>query len=100
MAFEKAERLRVLPPYLFAEIDRRKKAAIAAGRPILNLGIGDPDKPGRVTRAELVAAADDLREQLQDVFDRAQIAAGTPNRPWSPDEPGINVRIEPWNETD
>jgi len=45
MAFEKAERLRVLPPYLFAEIDRKKKAAIAAGRPILNLGIGDPDKP-------------------------------------------------------
>ncbi|NIA22367.1 MAG: aminotransferase class I/II-fold pyridoxal phosphate-dependent enzyme [Anaerolineaceae bacterium] len=45
MAFEKAERLKVLPPYLFAEIDRKKKAAMAAGRPILNLGIGDPDKP-------------------------------------------------------
>ncbi len=45
MAFEKAKRLQVLPPYLFAEIDRKKKAAIAAGRPILNLGIGDPDRP-------------------------------------------------------
>ncbi|MBN2581948.1 MAG: aminotransferase class I/II-fold pyridoxal phosphate-dependent enzyme, partial [Planctomycetes bacterium] len=45
MAFERAQRLQVLPPYLFAEIDRKKKAAIAAGRPILNLGIGDPDKP-------------------------------------------------------
>ena len=45
MAFEKAERLKALPPYLFAEIDRKKKAAIAAGRPILNFGIGDPDRP-------------------------------------------------------
>lgn len=45
MSFERAERLNALPPYLFAEIDRKKKAAIAAGRPILNLGIGDPDKP-------------------------------------------------------
>jgi len=45
MAFERAQRLQVLPPYLFAEIDRKKKAALAAGRPILNLGIGDPDQP-------------------------------------------------------
>ena len=45
MAFEKAERLKALPPYLFAEIDRKKKAAIAAGRSILNFGIGDPDRP-------------------------------------------------------
>lgn len=45
MPFDKADRLKALPPYLFAEIDRKKKAAIAAGRPILNLGIGDPDQP-------------------------------------------------------
>ena len=45
MPFEKADRLKALPPYLFAEIDRKKKAAMAAGRPILNLGIGDPDQP-------------------------------------------------------
>ncbi len=60
----------------------------------------DSDKPGRVSRAELEAAAADLRERLQEVFDRAQIAAGTPNRPWSHDEPGINDRIEPWNDHD
>ncbi len=40
-----SDRLQALPPYLFAEIDRKKKAAIAAGRPIINLGIGDPDTP-------------------------------------------------------
>jgi LL-diaminopimelate aminotransferase len=43
--FEKAERLQKLPPYLFAEIDRKKKAALAAGRDIINLGVGDPDRP-------------------------------------------------------
>jgi LL-diaminopimelate aminotransferase len=41
----KAERLQKLPPYLFAEIDRKKKAAIASGRDVLNLGVGDPDRP-------------------------------------------------------
>lgn len=43
--FEKAERLRKLPPYLFAEIDKKKKAAIAAGKDVINLGVGDPDTP-------------------------------------------------------
>jgi LL-diaminopimelate aminotransferase len=41
----KSERLRKLPPYLFAEIDKKKKAALAAGRDIINLGVGDPDQP-------------------------------------------------------
>ncbi len=43
--FEIASRLKKLPPYLFAEIDKKKKAAIAAGRDVINLGIGDPDTP-------------------------------------------------------
>ena len=45
MAFRRAQRLEQLPPYLFAEIDRKKKAAIAAGRDVINLGVGDPDRP-------------------------------------------------------
>ncbi len=44
-AFVKSQRLQQLPPYLFAEIDRKKKAAIAAGRDVINLGVGDPDTP-------------------------------------------------------
>jgi len=49
-----SDRLKALPPYLFAEIDRKKKAAIAAGRPVINLGIGDPDTP---TPAFIIEAA-------------------------------------------
>ena len=45
MEFEATERLKALPPYLFVEIDRKKRAAIAAGRDVINLGIGDPDLP-------------------------------------------------------
>jgi LL-diaminopimelate aminotransferase len=45
MEFEKAERLKHLPPYLFAEIDRKKKEVAARGVDIISLGIGDPDLP-------------------------------------------------------
>jgi len=42
---EPSERIRQLPPYLFAEIDRRKREQIAKGKKIIDLGIGDPDIP-------------------------------------------------------
>jgi LL-diaminopimelate aminotransferase len=40
-----ANRIKTLPPYLFAAIDEMKKKAIARGMDIINLGIGDPDLP-------------------------------------------------------
>ena len=45
MSFEKSERLKKLPPYLFVEIDKAKKKARDEGRDIIDLGIGDPDLP-------------------------------------------------------
>jgi LL-diaminopimelate aminotransferase len=42
---ELADRLKKLPPYLFAEIDRQKKEARAKGADLVDLGIGDPDLP-------------------------------------------------------
>ncbi len=41
----RADRLRALPPFLFDEIDRKKRARLAAGADVINLGVGDPDKP-------------------------------------------------------
>jgi LL-diaminopimelate aminotransferase len=48
--FNKAKRIQALPPYLFAEIDRKKRAAMAKGVDLIDLGIGDPDipTPGRI----------------------------------------------------
>jgi len=40
-----AQRIANLPPYLFAEIDRKKEAKQAQGIDVISLGIGDPDTP-------------------------------------------------------
>ena len=40
-----AKRMENLPPYLFAEIDRKKEAKQAQGVDVISLGIGDPDRP-------------------------------------------------------
>ncbi|MBF0384787.1 MAG: LL-diaminopimelate aminotransferase [Candidatus Omnitrophica bacterium] len=42
---EFSDRLKELPTYLFVEIDKAKREAMAQGRDIINLGIGDPDLP-------------------------------------------------------
>jgi LL-diaminopimelate aminotransferase len=43
LTIKKARRISELPPYLFAEIDRRKREALARGVDLIDLGIGDPD---------------------------------------------------------
>jgi LL-diaminopimelate aminotransferase len=40
-----AGRIKNLPPYLFAEIDRLKAEQLKKGVDIIDLGIGDPDQP-------------------------------------------------------
>jgi LL-diaminopimelate aminotransferase len=46
-------RLERIPPYLFAELERKIAAKRAAGIDVISLGIGDPDRP---TYPEIVAA--------------------------------------------
>jgi len=45
MSSRAAERLRSLPPYLFARIDELKREALSKGADLIDLGIGDPDVP-------------------------------------------------------
>ena len=40
-----SKRLEALPPYLFAELERKIAAKKAAGVDVISLGIGDPDTP-------------------------------------------------------
>ncbi|HKT33806.1 MAG TPA: LL-diaminopimelate aminotransferase [Nitrospira sp.] len=54
---EIATRIKTLPPYLFAAIDKMKQAAIARGVDIINLGIGDPDLPTPAPIVESLAQA-------------------------------------------
>ncbi len=51
--FELSQRLRQLPPYLFAEIDRAKRRLRAEGKNLIDLGVGDPDRP---TPAHIIEA--------------------------------------------
>ncbi|WP_449419881.1 pyridoxal phosphate-dependent aminotransferase [Phormidium nigroviride] len=55
-----AKRLEKIPPYLFAEIDRKRDELVAKGVDIINMGVGDPDKP---TPAHIVQA---MQEAIAD----------------------------------
>ncbi|MCM3757286.1 LL-diaminopimelate aminotransferase [Sporosarcina aquimarina] len=55
-----SNRLGQIPPYLFAEINKKKVAMIEAGVDVIDLGIGDPDLP---TPPHIV---EKLVEEMQD----------------------------------
>lgn len=58
MDFQASDRLDRLPPYLFAELERKQKALKEQGKDIINLGIGDPDQ----------AAPDMVLKKLAETF--------------------------------
>src|SRR6202020_860963 len=49
----RSSRLDLIPPYMFAELERKVRAKRAAGVDVISLGIGDPDTP---TYPEVVSA--------------------------------------------
>jgi LL-diaminopimelate aminotransferase len=55
-----AKRVEALPPYLFAELDKKLSAKRAEGVDVISLGVGDPDLP---TPAHIVDA---MREAVAD----------------------------------
>ncbi|GJL54817.1 MAG: aminotransferase [Nitrospirales bacterium] len=65
-----ADRIRTLPPYLFAAIDEMKRKAIERGMDIINLGIGDPDLPTPTPIIDrLKQAAEDPRHHQYPSYD-------------------------------
>ena len=70
-----SKRLEQIPPYLFAELERKIAAKRAAGVDVISLGIGDPDTP---TYAPIVAAAQ-----------RAVADPEHPHLPVQPRAPGV-----------
>jgi LL-diaminopimelate aminotransferase len=60
VAFAPSERLKKLPPYLFAEFERKRAALEKQGKDIVNLGIGDPDQaPPKLLLDTMVAHLND-----------------------------------------
>ncbi|MDI9610629.1 MAG: LL-diaminopimelate aminotransferase [Archaeoglobales archaeon] len=60
--FEVSDRMKKIPPYLFAEIDAMKKKKISEGVKIIDLGIGDPDLP---TPKHIVSALQKAVEKVE-----------------------------------
>src|SRR6266508_3313008 len=65
-----ARRIAALPPYLFAEIDKRVAAAKAAGVDVISFGVGDPDRPtpGFIVEELARAARDPSTHQYPSYF--------------------------------
>lgn len=79
MQIKTASRLGLLPPYLFAELDRLKKELQKKGVDVISLGIGDPDlpTPRHIVEALKRAADDPANHRYPDYqgLDRFRAAA-------------------------
>ncbi|HVC07742.1 MAG TPA: LL-diaminopimelate aminotransferase [Solirubrobacterales bacterium] len=60
-----SKRLEAMPPYMFAELERRVADKRAAGIDVISLGIGDPDQPTypHIVKAMQEAVADPLNQR-------------------------------------
>ncbi len=93
---EYSERIKRIPPYLFAEIDRAMEKKKAQGVDVISLGIGDPDipTPGNVVE-RLCKAAHDPRNHRYPSYagmkSFREAAAGWYKR-------RFNVSLDPENE--
>src|SRR5258707_14668113 len=70
-----AQRLILIPPYLFAEIDRKVQEKKRAGVDVISLGIGDPDlpTPKRIVHVLQEAAADPANHRYASYFGLAEL---------------------------
>jgi LL-diaminopimelate aminotransferase len=88
-----ARRIAALPPYLFAEIDKRVAAAKAAGVDVISFGIGDPDlpTPGFIVEELARAARDPSTHQYPSYFGLPQLREAIANFY----ETRFGVRLDP-----
>jgi LL-diaminopimelate aminotransferase len=65
-----ARRIAALPPYLFAELDRKVSEAKAKGVDVISFGIGDPDRPtpAHIVEAGQKAMADPATHQYPSYY--------------------------------
>ena len=77
-----SDRLQQLPPYLFVEIDKAKRAAIAQGRDVINLGVGDPDQR--------------THQPIIDAFKKAAEDGANHHYPFDAGVPQLRTEIAKW----
>src|SRR5947209_9648357 len=86
-----AKRLGRIPPYLFAEIDRKVQQKKKAGVDVISLGIGDPDlpTPGRIVSVLQEAAADPANHRYPSYFGLAELRDAIAG--WYRDRAGVEL---------
>ena len=91
-----AKRLGLIPPYLFAEIDRKVQEKKRAGVDVISLGIGDPDlpTPNRIVNVLQEAAADPANHRYPSYFGLAELRTAIAH--WYQDR--FAVTLDPDNE--
>jgi LL-diaminopimelate aminotransferase len=91
-----AQRLGRIPPYLFAEIDRKVQEKKKAGVDVISLGIGDPDlpTPKRIVSVLQEAAADPANHRYPSYFGLAELREGIAG--WYRER--FNVGLDPNSE--
>jgi LL-diaminopimelate aminotransferase len=82
LTFEYAERIKRLPPYLFAEIEKIQKEKKAQGIDLISLSIGDPDLPPPKF------VVDALKEEAADLKNH--------NYSFSQGEPDFRASVTEW----
>jgi LL-diaminopimelate aminotransferase len=91
-----AQRLGRIPPYLFAEIDRKVQEKKKAGIDVISLGIGDPDlpTPKRIVSVLQEAAADPANHRYPSYFGLSELREAIAG--WYRER--FNVVLEPNSE--
>ena len=91
-----AKRLSQIPPYLFAEIDRKVQEKKRAGVDVISLGIGDPDlpTPRRIVDVLQEAAEDPANHRYPSYFGLAELRSAIAD--WYRERSG--VRLDPATE--
>jgi LL-diaminopimelate aminotransferase len=86
-----AQRLDRIPPYLFAEIDRKVQEKKRAGIDVISLGIGDPDlpTPKRVVEVLQEAAADPANHRYPSYFGLAELREAIAR--WYEERSGVSL---------
>ena len=91
-----AKRLGRIPPYLFAEIDRKVQAKKRAGIDVISLGIGDPDlpTPGRIVSVLQEMASDPTNHRYPSYFGLSELRDAIAH--WYSERSG--VKLDPQTE--
>lgn len=80
--FEFSNRLKSLPPYLFAEIDKQKQLLKSQGVSFIDLSIGDPDISAPVEMVDALYHAAKLKENQKYALDQGKYSLRKEIKVW------------------